>query len=66
MTGKPITSFTVARGDDFLQSVMQRMTRKNRRIALVLSGRGLPGRNNVAGVITRDEIAGTVMNDVST
>ncbi len=64
--GKPITSFTVARGDDFLQSVMQRMTRKNRRIALVLSGRGLPGRNNVAGVITRDEIAGTVMNDVST
>jgi chloride channel protein, CIC family len=61
----PITRFTVVRSDAFLQSVLQRMNRKGRMVALVLSDHKRPGRDNVVGVITRQEIAATVMSDIA-
>ena len=63
--GAPITRFTVVRRDEFLQSVMQRMNRKNRKIALVLGERRRPSATNVVGVITPYEIAATIMSDVT-
>ncbi len=59
-----ITNFTVVRSDAFLQSVIQRMNRKNQPVALVLTNHKRPGRDNVLGVITRQEIAATVMRDI--
>ena len=60
-----ITGFTVVRGEAFLQSAMQRMTRRSCTVALVLSDRKRPTSQNVVGVITRQEIAVAVMSDIA-
>jgi chloride channel protein, CIC family len=59
-----ITDFTVVRSESFLQSAIQRMTRRNCAVALVLSDHKLPTPQNVVGVITRQEIAVAVMSDI--
>lgn len=59
-----ITDFTVVRGDTFLRTAIERMTRRNRAVALVLRDRKRPTAQNVVGVITRAEIAGAVMSDI--
>jgi chloride channel protein, CIC family len=60
-----MTKFTVVRGEAFLQAAMQRMTRRNCPVALVLSDRKRPTSQNVVGVITRQEIAVAVMRDIA-
>jgi CIC family chloride channel protein len=59
-----ITDFTVVRSQTFLRAVIQRMTRRKCQVALVLGDHRRPTRQNVAGVITRDEIAVAVMSDI--
>jgi CIC family chloride channel protein len=62
--GAPLLrSFIIARHDDFLQAVIRRMNRHAAPIAIVVDTKRVPRPENVIGVITPNEIAGTVMRD---
>jgi CIC family chloride channel protein len=58
-----IRNFTIVRNDDFLQAVVCRMSRKLHPVALVIKTKGVPRPEDVLGVVTRNEIAGTIMSD---
>jgi CIC family chloride channel protein len=57
-------NFTIAREDDIVFDVIQRMWRKRAVMALVVSGRGVPRPGDVVGVITKEHIADSVANSV--
>jgi CIC family chloride channel protein len=62
--GAPLLrSFIIARHDDFLQAVIRRMNRHAAPLAIVVDTKRVPRPENVIGVITPNEIAGTVMKD---
>jgi len=56
--------FTIAREDDIVADVIQRMWRRNAAMALVVRGRGVPRPVDVAGVITKEHVADSVANSV--
>lgn len=56
--------FTVVREDDIVFDVIQRVWRKNARMALVLRGGGIPRPENVVGVITKEHVADSVASSV--
>jgi CIC family chloride channel protein len=53
----------VARDDTFLQRVMSRMARRGQAATLVVNEGRVPRAENVIGVVTRDDIAGTILRD---
>ncbi len=57
-------NFTVAREDDILFDVIQRLWRKQAVMALVLRGKGVPRPGKVAGVITKEHVADSVASSV--
>ncbi len=56
--------FTIAREDDIVADVIQRIWRRNAVMALVVRGRGVPRPADVAGVITKEHVADSVANSV--
>jgi chloride channel protein, CIC family len=56
--------FTIAREDDIVFDVIQRMWRRGAAMALVVRGRGVPRPADVAGVITKEHVADSVANSV--
>ncbi len=69
--GSPVTlgeiasrAFTVVREDDILFNVIERMWRKQSMMALVTRGYGVPRPDDVAGVITKDDVANCVADSV--
>ena len=56
--------FTIAREDDIVFDVIQRLWRRNAVMALVVRGRGVPRAADVVGVITKEHIADSVAESV--
>jgi CIC family chloride channel protein len=56
--------FTIAREDDIVFDVIQRIWRRNAVMALVVSGRRVPRPTDVVGVITKEHVADSVANSV--
>jgi CIC family chloride channel protein len=59
-----IRRYILARENDFLQNVMERMRMRNRRVALVASGGRIPRPANITGVITAEQIGHSVLGDI--
>jgi CIC family chloride channel protein len=56
--------FTVAREDDIIFDVIQRIWRRRAVMALVVRGRGVPRPADVVGVITKEHVADSVADSV--
>ena len=56
--------FNVAREDDIMFDVIERLRRKRAAMAIVVRGRGRPRPDNVVGVITKEHVADAVFNTV--
>jgi CIC family chloride channel protein len=54
-----------SRDDTFLQQVMAHMARRGQAATLVIHDGRVPRAENIIGVVTRDDIAGTVLSDFS-
>ncbi len=61
-----IRRYVVARENDFLQNVMERMRMRNRRVAVVASTGRIPRPATISGVITAEQIGSSVLGDVWT
>jgi CIC family chloride channel protein len=61
-----IRRYVLAREDDFLQSVMERMRMRDRRVALVARDARIPRPGNITGVITSEQIGHSVLGDIRT
>ena len=57
--------FTVAREDDVVFEVIQRIWRSHALMAVVVQGRGVPRRESVIGVITKEHVADSVAASVA-
>jgi chloride channel protein, CIC family len=57
-------NFTIVREDDVAFEVIQRIWRKRAVMAVVMRGRGVPRPANIAGVITKDNVADSVASSV--
>jgi CIC family chloride channel protein len=57
-------NFTVAREDDIVFDVIQRIWRRHAVMALVVRGRGVPRPRDVVGVITKEHVADSVAESV--
>jgi CIC family chloride channel protein len=57
-------NFTIAREDDIVFDVIQRIWRRSAVMALVVRGRGVPRPADVVGVITKEHIADSVAESV--
>jgi CIC family chloride channel protein len=56
--------FTIAREDDIVFDVIQRLWRRQAVMALVIRGRGVPRPGDVVGVITKEHVADSVASSV--
>ena len=59
----PIRNFTVIGEGDFVQALMTRFARRNAAIAVVRKGRGVIRPDRITGVIHRDRIAKTIIDE---
>jgi CIC family chloride channel protein len=57
-------NFTVAREDDIVFDVIQRIWRRHAVMALVVRGKGVPRPGDVVGVITKEHVADSVAESV--
>ncbi|MBS0411089.1 MAG: chloride channel protein [Proteobacteria bacterium] len=57
-------NFVVVRETDVAFDVIRRMWRKNAIMAVVVRGKGVPGSEDVAGVITKEHVADSVAESV--
>jgi CIC family chloride channel protein len=58
-------NFTVVREGDVAFDVIERMWRKGAIMAVVVSGRGVPRGDDVAGVITKEHVADSVADSIA-
>jgi CIC family chloride channel protein len=58
-------NFTIAREDDLVFEVIQRMWRRHALMAIVVSRYGRPSRENLVGVITKEHVADSVAASVA-
>lgn len=56
--------FTIARENDIVFDVIQRMWRHKAVMALVVRGTGMPRAADVIGVVTKEHVADSVANSV--
>ncbi len=56
--------FTLARADDIVLDVIQRLTRRGALMALVMDGKGMPRSDRILGVITNEHIAESVASNL--
>jgi len=56
--------FTIVREDDIVFDVIQRIWRRKARMALVVSGRGVPRPSDIVGIITKEHVADSVASSV--
>jgi Voltage gated chloride channel len=57
-------SFAIVREDDIVFDVIQRMSRKQATMALVVRGLGVPRPRDVVGVITKEHVADSVVASI--
>jgi CIC family chloride channel protein len=53
--------FLVARADDLVEGVVERLRHRGRSVALVVGGRGIPRAGDVVGVVSKTAIAEAVI-----
>ena len=56
--------FTIAREDDIMFDVIDRLRRRRALVAIVVQGRGRPRPHNIVGVITKEHVANAVFDTV--
>jgi len=57
-------NFTIVREDDIVFDVIRRIWRRQAVMALVVRGRGVPRPGDVAGVITKEQVADSVASSI--
>jgi chloride channel protein, CIC family len=57
-------NFTIAREDDVMFNVIDRMSRKGAMMVIVTRGRGLPRASDVVGLITKEHVADSVSESI--
>jgi chloride channel protein, CIC family len=57
--------FTIVREDDAIFDVIERMWRKQAIMALVVRGRGVARASNIAGAITKEQVADSVASSIT-
>ncbi|WP_374574418.1 chloride channel protein [Phenylobacterium sp.] len=57
-------NFTIVREDDVVFDVIRRMWRRNATMAVVVRGTGVPGPEDVLGVISKEHVADSVADSV--
>jgi CIC family chloride channel protein len=57
-------NFTVVREDEIVFDVIQRLSRRHARMALVVQGTGIPRPEKIVGVITKEHVADSVANSI--